>query len=142
MVTNTTRYSPDTCDCVLEYDWDSTKPESSRTHTLNRFVKVCSFHQVLATDTDRWNAVFEENPRKNQSLQAILDNSPTTSLYDIVNGNRQLKASIGFNFSWSGTAPNRVLTISFTGITLTTQQKNTIQSALNTRFGVGKVVLA
>jgi len=142
MVINTTRYSPDTCDCVIEYTWDSTQSESTRVHTLSNYVHKCTAHSGLATDTDRWNTVFEENPRKNQALQNILDNSPTTALYDIVSGNRQLKANIGFNFSFSGIAPNRVLTVSFTGITLTTNQKNTLQSFLNTRFGVGKVVIA
>ena len=142
MVINTTRYSPDTCDCVIEYDWDSTTNETNRVHTLKRFVNKCSAHIMLATDTDSWNCVFEENPRKGQALRTILDNSPTTALYDIVGGNRQLKPALGFNFSWSGTAPNRVLTISFSGITLTTQQKNTLQTALNTRFGSGKVLIA
>ena len=141
MVINITRWSPDTCDCVIEYSWDSTQPESSRTHTLSNYINKCAAHAALADDNTRWNTVFEENPRKNQALQNILDNSPTTALYDIVNGNRQLKAALGFNFSFTGTAPNRVLTISFLGISLTTNQKNTIQTFLNTRFGVGKVLI-
>jgi len=142
MVTKITRYSPDTCSCVIEYSWDDTQPESTRTHTLANYINKCPAHTVLATDQDRWNAVFEENPRKNQAYQHILDNSPTTSLYDIVNGTRQLKNGITFSWSWSGTAPNRVLTISYTGITLTTAQKNSIQTFLNTRFGAGKVLIA
>ena len=143
MAINTTRYSPDTCGCVIEYTWDTTVPELSRTHTLSNYVTKCAAHASLATDQDRWNCVFEENPRKNQALQNILENSPTTALYDTLsNGSRQLKNSIVFNFSFSGTAPNRVLTLSFTGISLTTNQKNTLQSALNTRFGSGKVLIA
>jgi hypothetical protein len=51
----------------------------------------------------------------------------------------QLKNNITYDFSWSGTAPDRVLNISFTGITLTNQQKNTIRTVLNNRFGIGKV---
>ncbi len=141
MVTKITRWSPDTCGCVIEYSWDDSVPSDSRVHSLSTYVNKCAAHNILATDTDRYNTVLEENPRKNQALQNILDNSPTTSLYDIVNGNRQLKQTLLFNFSWSGTAPNRVLTVSFTGITLTTNQKNTLQSALNTKFGTGKVVL-
>lgn len=141
MVINITRWSPDTCGCIIEYSWDSTQPESTRTHTLDNFINVCSFHQGLADDPTRWNTVLEENPRKNLTYQGILDNSPTANLYDIVNGTRQLKAGITFNFSWSGTAPNRVLTISYTGITLTTQQKNSIQTWLNSNFGVGKVII-
>jgi len=141
MVINTTRFSPDTCDCVIDYDWDSTTNETNRTHILNQFVNLCPAHAALATNNDKWNTIFEENRRKNNALQHILDNSPTTALYDIINGARQLKTSLGLNFSWSGTAPDRVLTISFTGITLTTNQKNTVQTFLNTRFGTGKVLI-
>jgi hypothetical protein len=142
MVIKTTRYSPDTCGCSLEYTWDDSLPESSRTHTLSNYVTKCPAHQGLATDQDRWNAVFEENPRKNFAVQNILDNSPTTALYDTTpSGNRVVKPTVGVNFSWSGTAPNRVLSLSFTGVTLTTNQKNTLNTALNTRFGSGKVTL-
>ncbi len=142
MAINTTRYTPDTCQCVIEYTWDSTVPESSRTHTLSNFVNVCSQHQSLPTHQDRWNTILEENPRKNQALRHILDNSPTTALYDIVNGIRELKPDLIFDFSFSGTPPNRVLTVGFTGLTLTTNQKNNIQTFLNNRFGAGKVLIA
>ena len=140
MTINTTRWSPDTCACVIEYTWDDSVPDSSRVHTLGNIINKCSDHSSLS-NANVYTALTEENPRKNITKQHILDNSPTTALYDIVNGNRQLKPNIFFNYSFSGTAPNRVLTISFTGITLTTNQKNTIQSALNTRFGSGKVLI-
>ena len=141
MTIKTTRYSPDTCGCVIEYSWDDTLSETNRVHTLSNYVTKCSAHSILATDQDRWNAVFEENPRKNNALKGCLDNGPA-ALFDTIDGTRQLKGNITYNWSWSGTAPNRVLTISFTGITLTTQQRNTLQTALNTLFGVGKVVIS
>ena len=139
MAIKTTRYSPDTCQCVIEYTWDDTQPEATRTHTLSTISK-CSAHSALG-DTTAYNTVFEENPRKNQTLRHILDNSPTTALYDIIDGVRQLKPTLGFNFSFSGTAPDRVITVSFTGITLTTNQKNSLQTFLNNRFGAGKVLI-
>ena len=142
MTIKTTRYSPDTCACVIDYTWDDTTTEDQRVHTLSNYVNKCAAHSSLATDQQRWNAVFEENPRKNLALQHILNNSPTTALYDIVDGARQLKNSIALNFSWSGVAPNRVLTLSFTGISLTTNQKNSVQTFLNNRFGAGKVLIA
>lgn len=140
MVIKTTRYSPDTCGCVIEYQWDDTLTETDRTHTLSNYINKCSAHSGLATDQDRWNAVFEENPRKNRTLKTCLDNGPTT-LFDVVDGTRQLKPSISYNWSWSGTAPNRVLTVSFTGVSLTTTQRNNLQTALNTLFGSGKVTV-
>ena len=140
MAIKTTRWSPDTCGCVIEYTWDNTTVESERVHTLSTITK-CAIHSSQ-TNTDAWNTVLEENPRKNNTLEQILASSPTTALYDTLNGTRQFKSGITVSTSWSGTVPNRVLTITITGISLTTQQKNTIQTALNTRFGSGKVVLA
>ena len=140
MTIQTTRYSPDTCDCVIDYDWDDTQTEDNRIHTLKTFVKRCPAHVSLADDKARWDAVFDENPRKNKALQFCLENGPS-SLYDVIDGSRQLKNNITFNYSWSGNAPNRVLSISFDGINLTSNQKNTIRNVLNS-LGAGKVVLS
>ena len=141
MTIQITKWGFDTCPCVIEYSWDDTVPQSSRTHTLSNYIIKCPAH-INLSDINAYNACLNENTViKNPALQHILTNSPTTALYDIKDGNRLLKETIRFNFSWSGTAPNRVLTISFTGITLTTNQKNTIQTALNTKFGSGKVTI-
>ena len=140
MTIKTTRWSPDTCGCVLEYTWDDTQPESTRTHTLSTFVTRCSAHSGLANDTARWNTIFEENPRKNIALQVALDNGPTT-LYDMSGTNRIIKPTVIYDYVWSGTAPNRTLTISFPNVALTNTQKTTIRNAINTRLGSGKVTL-
>ena len=142
MAIKTTRWSPDTCSCVIEYTWDDAVPQASRVHSLDSYITKCVAHASLSTDTDRWNCVLEENPRKNFANQTVLDNGPS-SLYDLQqDGSRTLKNGITLNWTWSGTAPNRVLTISYTGITLTTNQKTQAQNWLNNRFGVGKVILA
>jgi hypothetical protein len=139
MTIQTTRWSPDTCPCVIEYSWDDTLSEANRIHTLSTISK-CPTHQALSDNT-AYSTVLDENPRKNIAHQLVLDNGPAT-LSDLINGTRQLKAGIVLGFSWSGTVPNRVLTISYTGITLTTNQKNSIQTFLNNRFGSGKVLIA
>lgn len=144
MVLKITRWSPDTCDCVLEYQWDDTQDENSITHTPVNVVNRCTAHQILPnTPTAVYNAVNEENPRKNLSLNEILQNAPSTSWYDIdaESGSRIFKKGIIINWTWTGTAPNRVLTITFTGITLTTQQRNNLQTRLNNRFGIDKVII-
>ena len=140
MTIQTTRWSPDTCSCVIEYTWDDTEPEATRTHTVSNYINTCTEHSLLADNTTRWNTITEENPRKNTALQVALDNGPTT-LYDLSGTSRVLKPTITYNYSWSGIPPNRVLTISFTGVSLTNAQKTTIRNALNTRFGTGKVLL-
>lgn len=128
-----TRWRNDTCPCVIEYLDDDNL-------TLTNIIK-CPAHSILDNST-AYSTVKEENiTRKNGALNHILTNTNLTALYDTINGTRILKENITLNISWTGTAPNRVLNISFTGITLTTNQKNTIQSLLNTKFGSGKVVI-
>ena len=140
MVTKTTRWTPDTCDCTVEYTWDTNSSEATRVHTFSNVVNKCPAHSAIV-DNALFNLLMDENPRKNIAHQLVLDNGPT-ALSDLIDGTRQLKGNITLNFSWSGTAPNRVLTISYTGITLTTNQKNSIQTFLNNRFGAGKVLIA
>jgi len=141
----TTRWAPDTCQCVLEYSWDDTVAEDQRTHTPTTVVQRCTAHQTLPNTAEAvFNTIMDENPRKNKALYEILMNAPSTSWYDIidsVSGARQFKNNIVINWTWSGTAPNRVITITFTGISLTNAQRNTLQTRLNTLFGTGKVIL-
>jgi hypothetical protein len=139
---NTTEWRPDTCGCVLYYQWDDTVSDTQRVHTPVNSVK-CSDHANQATHSAAFNSVIDENTKKNQGLQTALDNGPT-SLFDVQTDGvtRILKNSITYSWTFSGTAPNRVITISFTGISFTNAQRNAIQSKLDTKFGSGKVVLA
>lgn len=140
MTIKTTKWIPDTCGCALEFTWDDSLPQDQITTTLSNVQNKCPAHKNLSNN-DVWNTLNEENPRKNFTLQSILDNGPST-LYDIAAGNnRILKSNLNYTWSWSGTAPNRVLNVSLQGINLTNSQKNTIQTVLNNKFGSGKVIL-
>ena len=134
-------WRPDSCSCQFRFNFDDAVSESSRTQSVSTVPTKCAAHSSLASDALRWSTVLDENPRVGISLLLALANGPST-LYNIVDNSRQLKPTIKYNWSWSGTAPNRVLNISFTGITLTTQEKTTIQNAINARLGSGKVVLS
>jgi hypothetical protein len=143
MAIRITTWKPDTCDCIIEQGIDDSLPEGSQVLFGVNSIFKCVAHQNLATPTAHFNAVNDENPRKNHSLDEILQNAPSTNWYDIdpVSGSRSFKNGVTVNLNWSGTAPNRVLTLTFTGITLTGAQRNTLQTRLNNRFGTGKVVL-
>lgn len=140
MTINTTRWTNDTCGCVVEYDWDDSIPQDSRTHTVSNVISKCAAHAAISDMTQHFNILLDENPRKNLAHQHAIDTIPALLSSTGAVGGR-LKDTITYNFSFSGTAPNRVLTISFTSVTLTTAQKNSIQNALNTKFGAGKVVI-
>ena len=64
-----TRWSPDTCGCILEYEWDDTKNESERTHTLKNIIKKCPAHH---DEPIVFNTVLDENKRKNTAFHTIL----------------------------------------------------------------------
>ena len=50
MTLNTTRWSPDSCGCVLEYAWDTATSEDDRVHTHVNTVAVCVSHAELHPD--------------------------------------------------------------------------------------------
>ena len=139
MTIQRTRRRPDTCDCEFSYTWDDTQLPNP-THTIFDFTRICADHSAEPNLTNRFNIVTEENKRKNDALENIIANGPT-ALYDTINGARQFKSNISIVGEWVGTIPNRTLNITLIGITLTTTQKNTINNALTTKFGSGKVVL-
>lgn len=141
MTIRTTRWRPDTCNCVIEYTWDDALTPDQVIHTLDTIKRRCIDHAHLVTDTEVYNVVKEENPRKNITQQLLLDNAPNT-VYDVnTDGTRQFKKGIVASWSWSGLAPNRLMTITVTGVTLTTNQKNAIQTKLNERFGISNVTI-
>ena len=68
-------------------------------------------------------------------------NAPASMLSTKDNGTIYLKKGITIEFAYSGTQPNRLLTLTVTGITLTQQQINKAQTALDTKFGINQVVV-
>lgn len=132
------------CGCVMVYEWDRDLPDIQRVHTVTQIKKRCSEHPSQATTSDQqhYDRVLEESQRWNFTLGTALDNL-TSQLadVDVATGSLTLKKNITFNWSFTGTFPNRVCTISFIGISLTNQQKNALQQKCNQLFGSGKVAV-
>ena|SRR5215216_381079 len=146
MAIQTTTWSPDTCDCELQYSWDDAEPEDTRVHSISFVNRSCNSHRnLLPNAAVTYSCVLDENSKKNKSLQTALENAPN-QLADVFTGEDgntyyQLKNNIIFSYNFTGTAPNRILNVTFVGATLTNQQKNTIQNKLNQIFGTGNVVI-
>lgn len=141
MVIKTTRQYPSTCDCIYEYTWDTDDPEDTRTHTFSSIVQKCAFHTALS-DLDAYTHALENNTRVGKFMRQALTSLPTQLSQTLANGAIILKDGIELSWSYSGSGTSRVLTVSFTGVTLTGAQKNALQTACNTLFGVGKVTVA
>lgn len=142
MVIRTTRWTPDTCSCIIEYTWDDSIAETSRVHNLDKVVTRCPEHQLQGgNDTVTWNTINEENPRKNRAIDEIILRAPDVYIDIAADGTRALKPNITIDFEWTGIPPNRVIRMIVKGVTLPQNHFDALQTRLNTRFGAGKVIL-
>lgn len=119
------RYRPDTCRCVIIQTHDPANP--SVEIALSHVDYKCIAHAGL-TDAQVWEAVCSfatgENRRKNRIRNRIFE---------------QFGVEI-VSYSFSGTAPNRVLTVVTSG--LTANQRTAAQTWADTNLGAGRVVIS
>lgn len=128
---------PSTCSCGVILSWDDTTTNAPL--SLVGFVFKDPAHSIL-DDATAFSAIMDEDDRKDNVLRGAIDNL-AAQLSSTGSAGGSLKDGITYNFSYTGTAPNRVLNVSFTGITLTNQQKRVAQTWCDNNIGVGKVVV-
>lgn len=68
----TTRWRPDTCGCVLEYDWDDEAPFDPVTNWTA--VKSCDAH--AGTEHLEQTTVLKENQHKNRIVNELVSEFP------------------------------------------------------------------
>lgn len=140
-------WSPDTCECNIRFQWDDSLPQEQIVLSVNVVGRACEFHKhLLPNHLITYNTVLDENAKKNQTLDIAL-NRQTNKLADAITGEDGssflvLKNGIRYLYSFSGVAPNRVLTAQFIGANLTRQDKQDIQNEVNNRFGNGVAIIA
>ena len=132
-------WGPETCQCVIEELHDPDTPGFGV--QFSKVILKCPNH-VLVADAALFGVLYSnpdgENKRKNLVHKALLE---TTSLsLATLGSDGTYTFKTGVSFSWSYNAA-RVLQISITGATLTTAQKNTVNTWCTNQFGVGKVLL-
>lgn len=135
MAIKTTKWSPDTCSCIIEYEWNTDDPESTRQHTIARYLQRCALHSTATSLADLWSKVIEHNTRKNLMYKAVLDNITAATETD-AEGNVVLRA--GYTFSWSYSGDMLTITL---GGSFTNAQKNTIRTWLTNNGYSGKVTV-
>ncbi len=128
MSINVTRWSPDTCACVVEYAWDSEVLDKDRVHTLFKIVSKCEAHKSLS-DEDVWRAVVDENPRKNKTLGLIKENHP-----ELVDEKTKIFNSGAVSWLFDD---KRILEISIPSLDVA--QKNSLKGLLDSQSGIGRV---
>ncbi len=81
MTIRVTRWTPDTCDCVLEYSWDDTQDENTRTHSHKAVVQRCPEHERLGFgDKGLYDQVMKENTCKSKTFGLAKAIEPTLEL--------------------------------------------------------------
>lgn len=137
----TTIWKPDTCKCVIEYEWDDTLPENERIHEIKTIKEKCEAHQ-LDSDEEVFTTVEEENRRKNKTIDMIYQNGgkkvltqaekEQVAFFMKVSGNEGevpneiWEPSVKHNWHFD---KNRKLIVSVDG--LTTIKKNIIRNKLS-----------
>lgn len=129
----TTRWSPDTCECVFEYTWDSDLSETNRSHTLAAVLSTCDAHKT-DLDADKYTKALNENIGKNQAINHIAKNIAGFSKKDPNDIDVPDFDKISFSFD-----ADRKLILSVSGAQGT---KNSVQSSLDGTFGTGKIQVA
>jgi len=68
MAKRVTKWSPDTCGCVIHFAWDDTTDETSRVHTFETAEMKCEEHAHL-DGQELMDAVVAKNQAKNLAEQ-------------------------------------------------------------------------
>ena len=147
----TTRWSPDSCGCSMEYTWDDAVPDNARIHTFKAAPVICPAHQAIATPLACYNAVLGENVLKNRvfdTARAAL-NVPIPTQADWVSASigvitpamesfRRFERAVRFSYD-----AQRILHVSLVGfgLDLTPPQKPALQAAIDTAHGAGKALV-
>ena len=128
-----TLWRPDTCSCVVEYEWDDAVKEDARVHSFKRFAARCPAH---ASDQNM-DGCLERNRRKNRLLDLAVENIAElaeTKLTDNGVFVKSLKPGVSFDWSFD---PLGDLNVSFSGITPPQSQRLKVLS--DSMFGAGRV---
>ena len=131
---NTTTWSPDTCGCVFEYQWDTDVPPAQRTHNFSRVLKTCSVH-VSGLPQEKYDAVLEENQRKNKAFGLIATQDVDFAIVDEKGNKAPNTEKLTYSFD-----AQRNLIITAAGIKLAS--KESLTQALNSQFANKKVTIA
>ena len=132
MTIKTTTWSPDTCGCEIEYDWDTEVPQASRTHTLKQINRRCPAHSA-GTEAVEYAAVIDENARKNILHGRILDDFPALTKVD-GDGNKDF--ADGFSWAFDD---HRTLVVTLPNVPSPVLVN--IQALADATFGAGKVIV-
>lgn len=99
MVTN--RWRPDTCGCVIEFEFDADLPDDQRVHVGKKVVSACATHLAESPVTHH-GKVLDENRKKNHAYVKLVEAMPDEHFVSEVdfegNVTKRLKFEPRFSF--------------------------------------------
>lgn len=131
----TTRWSPDTCECVVEYEWDTEQLVTSRSHTGKNVVTACPRHSAPTPDA-HFNVVVNDNKLKNDALKVLVANYPQLSITDEDGDTKLDRSKIQFYLNME-----RILELTISDTDLSVVEKTEAISLIEAEVGdVGRVI--
>lgn len=118
----TTVWRPDTCNCVLEFQWDTEDPELNRVHTFLPPKEVCQVHSLVAPRIIN-EEVMRENRIKNVAISMLVE------------GTELNEGDISWSFRSDRTLGLAIKT------PLSDQERARFTAAADIRFGPQKVIV-
>lgn len=139
-------WKPDTCECHIEEIY-----EGSNIVGGGQVLNKCAAHASIPDD-QLYGVLYAnadgENKRKNRIERFLLglDGTNFNLSESVTNPDGSVsvkwKGGVTFSWSWTGTGADRTLNITVTGVSLTTNQRNAINTWCATNFGANKVVIS
>lgn len=130
-------WSPDTCGCVLHYEWEDETPDilvpidafkdvSGNDRTTQR----CADHSEIASHHEVHQHVTMENQTKNFFLKHVLEDH--TRFADVTEESggtiHSLKKGMKYDYSFIGKGKERTLKVKLHGVTLTPEELKTFKN--------------
>lgn len=73
MAKKITQWRPDTCECVIDYEWDDLDPQETRQHIVSEVHKKCEAHRNINNPGEVFATVTGENVLKNRAFAKICE---------------------------------------------------------------------
>ena len=127
----TTKWRPDTCDCEIDYEWDTESDPKTRVHTVKEMVKTCKHHEKLKSKEEKYNKVLDENQTKNKVHGKMLEIASITEEVTDEEGNKTKKLKAGKKYDWSFDE-NRKLVVDLSSFE--NLEKDEIKDIINLEF--------
>lgn len=120
-------FSPATCSCSFNFDWD----DVNLVRTFVSVINTCQFHSGL-TDVTLFNTAWNDDIRMSDVRQAGINALPAVLSASSVSGG-DLITGVAYHYGWTNFQSGRILFVQYagSGVAPNAVQQITIQSGIN-----------